>query len=297
MLHRLEITGWDRSVEVADIAALSARYAPLEVEWGVVVQRSKMRAKPPRGAGAFRPRNPDWSQIEEAAQAGLRLACHASGSVVLSGLLRGRDTGLGRAGALEPFQTLQLNTTHRAQPFEAEIGGATRTYTSYVRFVEALLEHDALRIEASLARLEATTDVIVQVRVVPGAVPVVPAPLLALAQRCRAAGKITRLLLDTSGGRGVADFTKWPGYDALDPETRGFSVGFAGGIGPETLDAALARLPEVLAPGATAWLGMESGVRASEPDPKRPGKQRSRFDLARVERVLRACAPYHQAEA
>jgi phosphoribosylanthranilate isomerase len=282
MLHRLEITGFDRSVQVVDLATLLRSFAPLEVELGVVMQHSTIHLHPPKQRNSFRPRNPDWDQILEAEASGLRLACHASGSRILERLLRGHLPDLRHPAGLRPFRSLQLNTTSRAHPFQSQVGPSHKTYTSYVRFVEDLLAHGELRIEEALSQLERPIEVIVQVIVSPDAKPVVPLPLQQLARRCQSAGVITRLLLDTSGGRGQSALERWPSRAALGPELDDVPIGYAGGLQPGNISEALARLPALLRPGEKVWLGMESGVRAGSP---------SRFDLKAVEAILQACRP------
>ncbi|MEL6179557.1 MAG: hypothetical protein AAFS10_11420, partial [Myxococcota bacterium] len=239
MLHRIEITGFDRSIQIAQLAQVIQTAAPLEVELGIVMQHSKLRLHPPKQEGRFRPRNPDWDQILEAEAAGLRLACHASGSRILKALLRGRLPDLRHPAGLRPFKTLQLNTTTRAQPFEGHIGSKRSMYTSYVHFIEDLIAHDELRIEEVLAQLQPTTEVVVQVIVSHKVQPIIPAALLTLAHRCQNAGMTTRLLLDTSGGRGKAALECWPSRTALGPESADLPIGFAGGLTPDNIPQAL----------------------------------------------------------
>lgn len=84
-----------------------------------------------------------------------------------------------------------------------------------------------------------------------------------------AAGERLEYLFDPSGGRGKEAFSRWPD----PPEGRTQRWGYAGGIGPSTLDAALAFA------GAHAearlWLDMESGVR----------DESDALDLGKVEEI------------
>ena len=77
------------------------------------------------------------------------------------------------------------------------------------------------------------------------------------------------LLFDTSGGRGIGRMEQWP----APPADR--RVGYAGGIGAETIDEAL----DFAAAHADArlWLDMESGVRTDD-----------WFDIEKAEKVIEA---------
>jgi len=72
-------------------------------------------------------------------------------------------------------------------------------------------------------------------------------------------------LFDTSGGRGEAPFV-WPAYP-------GRMVGYAGGLGPETVLGAL----EAIDAQGSYWIDMESGVRTDD-----------WFDLDLCEKVCRS---------
>lgn len=69
-------------------------------------------------------------------------------------------------------------------------------------------------------------------------------------------------VFDASGGRGIAP-AEWPRHP-------GFLVGYAGGLGPDTVSAAL----EAIATDWPYWIDMESGVRSDD-----------RFDLTKCRRV------------
>ena len=287
MLHRVEITGFDRSVQVQDLVQL-VRKTPLPLEFGVVMQSSKIHQRPPRRPPFFRPRNPDWAQLVEAHRAGLPLACHASGSKLIEQILRGESPDLKHPLRLEPFQTLQLNTTSRALPFKSTVGKTLRSYTSYARFVEDLLEHDELRIEEALHRMPARIELVIQVLLVPGQNgQEVPEALRRLAQRIIDAGRTARLLLDTSGGRGQSGFERWPPKRTLGPAFSRIPVGYTGGLNPENIEDALRRIATLLPKGEQTWCGMESGARSHIPHPAQPDRTISVFDLKATQRFLK----------
>ena len=80
------------------------------------------------------------------------------------------------------------------------------------------------------------------------------------------------VLFDRSGGKGVVPAT-WP--DPIDP----FYLGYAGGLGPDSLAEQLPKIMES-AGERTIWIDMESRVR-SEDDAK--------FDLSKVRTCLEIC--------
>ena len=77
-------------------------------------------------------------------------------------------------------------------------------------------------------------------------------------------------LFDTSGGAGIVP-KKWP---AAMPDVY---CGYAGGLGPDTLEHEITRIKEVVG-HATIWIGMERRVRSDNDH---------QFDLQKVERCLR----------
>lgn len=87
-------------------------------------------------------------------------------------------------------------------------------------------------------------------------------------------------LIDASGGTGRWDQTRWqPPHEALR------RVGYAGGIGPDNVVAALSTVWSVVnahdcaAQNGKVWIDMETGVRTD-----------NRFDLNKVESVLAQAA-------
>lgn len=93
------------------------------------------------------------------------------------------------------------------------------------------------------------------------------------AARIRQRGGIASVLFDPSGGRGIDAF-RWP----VTP--RGARLGFAGGIGP---DSVLEVLREIGLRSAPYWIDMDTKVRTDD-----------RLDMAKVESVLAACEPFIQ---
>lgn len=75
------------------------------------------------------------------------------------------------------------------------------------------------------------------------------------------------ILFDPSGGTGA------PIVEFQLPASLAVRVGYAGGIGPETVDAVLEKITKLH--GAHGWIDMESGVRTAD-----------RFDLEKVFQVL-----------
>lgn len=95
------------------------------------------------------------------------------------------------------------------------------------------------------------------------------AALLACAEDARIVGVAhASVLYDPSGGRGIST-QGWP-----EPPTD-VRVGYAGGIGPDNVEATL----ETVMPLGAAWIDMESGVREDD-----------EFDLVAVRHVLERSA-------
>jgi hypothetical protein len=81
------------------------------------------------------------------------------------------------------------------------------------------------------------------------------------------------ILMDASRGTGLTP-QKWSQPERLDE----FFVGYAGGIGPENINAVL---QDVAALGRPCWVDMESGIRSD-----------NQFDADKAEAVLRAAAEF-----
>lgn len=86
-------------------------------------------------------------------------------------------------------------------------------------------------------------------------------------------------LFDTSGGAGIVPRV-WPIPLASIPYH-----GYAGGLGPETLERELERIAEA-AGDTRVWIDMERRVRSEDDE---------RLDLDKVRRVLALCEPLVRA--
>ena len=82
------------------------------------------------------------------------------------------------------------------------------------------------------------------------------------------------MLLDSSGGRGVP-------IHHFPPPPDGIPCGYAGGLGPHNLEAALIALANGPSPAAV-WVDMETGVRTPN----------NWLDMDKVESCLRTARPY-----
>ena len=91
----------------------------------------------------------------------------------------------------------------------------------------------------------------------------------------RSMGLDLAVLFDRSGGKGVLPLD-WP--EPIDP----FYLGYAGGLGPDSLSDQIPKIQEVVGT-RTIWLDMESRVR-SEDD--------QQFDLEKVRASLEICRPW-----
>jgi len=100
------------------------------------------------------------------------------------------------------------------------------------------------------------------------------ADLESAADDAGAIGERGAVLFDVSGGTGLAP-ARWPTVPT------GCRLGYAGGITPENVAGVLAELYRINEPRVDWWIDMESGVRTDD-----------KFDVAKVERVLDAAAPF-----
>lgn len=94
----------------------------------------------------------------------------------------------------------------------------------------------------------------------------------------RSMGLDLGVLFDRSGGKGVLP-PSWP--EPIDP----FYLGYAGGLGPETLAEQLPKISEVVG-DRTIWIDMESRVRSDND---------KLFDLAKVRASLEICRSWIRA--
>lgn len=101
-----------------------------------------------------------------------------------------------------------------------------------------------------------------------------------VAGRLYTSAVVVSALWDVSGGRGVEPDT-WP--DAPRIEAAALPLGYAGGIGPETVDAVLAALESK---EHEFWIDMETGVRDDT----------DKFDVSRAQAVLDCVARWRESE-
>lgn len=86
------------------------------------------------------------------------------------------------------------------------------------------------------------------------------------------------VLFDRSGGKGILP-TSWP--EPLDL----FYCGYAGGLGPDSLEEQIPKILEKLDSNQPAWIDMESRVRSDDD---------SLFDLEKVRSCLEICSKWVQ---
>jgi len=86
-------------------------------------------------------------------------------------------------------------------------------------------------------------------------------------------------LFDASGGRGISAKT-WPTIP-LDEYGKPLFCGYAGGLGPDNLEAELERISEVVG-DAEIWIDMETKLR----------NDKDEFDLTICERILQIAEPW-----
>lgn len=92
-------------------------------------------------------------------------------------------------------------------------------------------------------------------------------------------------LFDVSGGAGIVP-GEWPAPMYMTDDSTYAYHGYAGGLGPDSLETELPRIAEA-AGDCRIWIDMETRVR-SEDD--------AQFDLAKVRRCLEICQPWINAE-
>lgn len=149
-------------------------------------------------------------------------------------------------GRHEPFAALYRPTFRRVQ---LNVGDVAILGRQPRRFVDALLRFQPLpfifQLPKGLALFEAAYD----------------------------AGAKAQALHDASGGAGVVP-ADWPAASWL-PERD--PVGYAGGLGPDTIREQLPRIRAAAGDGRHVWIDMEAGVRSDDGEA---------FSLARVRQVL-----------
>ena len=250
-IERVTMTGADDRTDPLALLDLSRRY-PF-VEWGVLL--SERRAGTNRYPGA------DW------VRALLRLAPYREGARFAAHLC-----GATMRRFVETFSaTAEPDHDAWLAPFGltmAEYGSFFgRTQVNFDQGREGFAE---ARLATLIQRWKGRTrgDLITQHN--PANADLWPA--LQSADRADGRGPRHQLLMDASGGRGVSP-EEWP-----RPIAGGF-CGYAGGLGPDRILADLDRIAEVTGDGVI-WIDMEGRLRDAA----------DRFDLERVETVLRAVA-------
>lgn len=83
-------------------------------------------------------------------------------------------------------------------------------------------------------------------------------------------------LFDTSGGAGVVP-DQWP------PARAGLYCGYAGGLGPDTIEEQLGKINEVVPLGKRVWIDMERRIRSGDD---------SAFDLGKVRQCLKLASQF-----
>lgn len=240
MSPRVTLTGADNGVAPHQLLALSKRY-PF-VEWGIL--SSEKRVGTPRYPSL------DWFielqrvmfEMDSDPEAYLSLSLHLCGSAARATLAGDDRWLLGH----EIFDRVQLNGYAPGMGVGRTLQGIHprgRWYNVAAPLPELILQ---VRSEAIL--VEALEDV-------------------AVLGVNRAS-----ILYDPSGGTGMAP-AAWPETPTALP---GLRMGFAGGIGPATIEQVLREVGG--RPGS--WVDMESGVRDAA----------DRFDLDKCEAVLAAAA-------
>lgn len=265
MLDRVTITGADESVQPGQLAALSAEF-PF-VEWAMLLSHNRGRPRYPGHVWA----NAFSRMVRDGAVQG---AVHVCGEIIRR-LLVGATTVLKDLGY---FPRMQLNfRAERSVCYYDEFATALRSLRDSAdgprQFIFQLDEHQQ---NAHFSRIQTYySDEDNWLNCVP--------------------------LCDASGGHGVTPEmwpqAAWYDYREIQDSTKFFHFtnrqeeplyfGYAGGLGPDNLDAELPKIIEASC-DARFWIDMESGVRSVDVS------RGDVFDLARVRRVLEICKPFIQ---
>jgi len=248
LLDRVTITGADCSINPRDLVALSKEFS--FVEWGILVSASQGTAEKNH---IFVPRFPDREWIEDlkkvALQHPMQLSMHVCGRWV-------RQLLLGKVDMPEwlihgpTFRRIQLNFHAEDTPCEPQefyLALLALGHRQYIFQIDGVVGNKHLEAVYAENDDKFTID----------AVP----------------------LFDVSGGAGTLP-KEWP-----KPQYNVY-CGYAGGLGPETLETQLPLIAEA-AGKAQIWVDMETKVR-SEDD--------KQFDLGKVRKCLEICKPWIENE-
>jgi hypothetical protein len=262
-LDRVTITGADDSIgHPANLIPLTKEF-PF-VEWGILASRSQ-NGDGVRGNTIFFPRYPSFrwiAQLKELSDSNkMNLSLHLCGKWVRD-LLVGEISVPSSLLDGPAFQRVQLN-------FHAE-----KTACNPPQF------HAALNSIGSKRRptMESATQWIFQIDGANGNV-----HLESLyGENDLDRGDVDAVpLFDISGGAGILP-TEWPKPEYMENDVDNIYHGYAGGLGPETLQQQFPLIAD--AAGETRiWIDMETSVR-SDGD--------RLFDLDKVRRCLEICAPF-----
>lgn len=253
ILDRVTITGADDSIKPDNLIELSQQY-PF-VEWGLLF--SSRRQGSPRYPSA------EWCSklINRLHQAETQpqFSMHLCGSHVRRMLNEKYDGWKAFPGLYRIFDRVQLNFHARAASFDMK--ALTSNLKAWTPRPQFIFQHDNVNDEL-------LSDV------------------YASEYDCEGLDLVP--LFDCSHGAGVVP-RQWPKpvYIGVTPGEHGEGVeyhtyhGYAGGLGPDTLEQELPRIAEA-AGDARVWVDMETRVRSHSD---------WQFDLAKVRRCLEICEP------
>lgn len=257
-LDRVTITGADDSVTPEQLADLSREF-PF-VEWAILFSQ--------RHQGTQRWPSPDWLLRLQgvAKQNPMDLSAHLCGGWVRD-VLAGRLAFADWFGAMfDDYRRVQLN-------FHAEPQFANTPELAGALCANGLINScGAMRrtVERQfIFQIDGVNDKLLQsTRAMASQIDAVP-------------------LFDQSHGAGVLPEGAWPKAEYRNANRELLYHGYAGGLGPDTLEAQLPLIAEA-AGDARIWIDMESRVRSDEDRV---------FNLAKVRRCLEIAAPFVTPEA
>jgi hypothetical protein len=249
-LRFITITGADDSIKATDLFKLTREFPMAEIEWAILVSK--------RSIGHNRFPSMQWlndlvvaNEINNEPFTELNLSLHLCGYYVRQ-LLMGNDKFTRELGGdvMKLFKRVQINT-HR-DPHEWNLP-ALADYIRANETKEFIFQIDGDGKNEAMAKI-------------------LPFDFNL---------KNVSFLVDGSHGAGVL-----PGHWPM-PQLAGFSTGYAGGLGPDNLEAEVAKISKAVATRtdftADWWIDMETNVRSD---------QDRQFDLDKVRRVLTIAQPW-----